>query len=73
MNKNKNLWKKGVVVAAAAAMITGVVPSVNAFAYGAYDVSQSTFKTDTDNSEIFRIGYPMSGRAVKALFPEQIK
>ena len=40
MNKNKNLWKKGVVVAAAAAMITGVVPSVNAFAYGAYDVSQ---------------------------------
>ena len=70
MNKNKNLWKKGVVVAAAAAMITGVVPSVNAFAYGAYDVSQSTFKTDTDNSAD---GYPMSGRAVKALFPEQIK
>ena len=54
MNKNKNLWKKGVVVAAAAAMITGVVPSVNAFAYGAYDVSQSTFKTDTDNSADFQ-------------------
>ena len=35
-------------------MITGVVPSVNAFAYGAYDVSQSTFKTDTDNSADFQ-------------------
>ena len=55
MSKNKNLWKKGVVVAAAAAMITGVVPSVNAFAYGAYDVSaESTFKTDTDNSADFQ-------------------
>ena len=47
MNTNKNLWKKGVVLVAAATMIAGAVPTVNAFAYGAYDVSKSTFKDDT--------------------------
>ena len=54
MNTNKNLWKKGVVLAAAATMIAGAVPTVNAFAYGAYDVSKSTFKADTDNSADFQ-------------------
>ena len=54
MNTNKNLWKKGVVLAAAATMIAGAVPTVNAFAYGAYDVSKSTFKDDTDNSADFQ-------------------
>ena len=54
MNKNKKLLKKGVVLAAAATMIAGTVPTVNAFAYGAYDVSKSTFKTDTDNSADFQ-------------------
>ncbi len=54
MNKNRKLWKRGVAVAAAATMIAGMVPSVNAFAYGAYDVSKSTFKADTDNSADFQ-------------------
>ena len=54
MNKNKKLLKKGVVVVTAATMIAGVVPSVNAFAYGAYDVNKSTFKSDTDNSADFQ-------------------
>ena len=73
MNKNKNLWKQGVVVAAAAAMITGVVPSVNAFAYGAYDVSQSTFKTDTDNSADFQNWVSNVWQGGEGAFPEQIK
>ena len=54
MNTNKNLLKKGVVLAAAATLIAGAVPTVNAFAYGAYDVSKSTFKSDTDNSADFQ-------------------
>ena len=54
MNKNKKLWKKGVAVVAAATMISGIVPSVNAFAYGAYNADKSTFKTDTDNSTDFQ-------------------
>ena len=73
MNKNKKLKKKGVVVAAAAAMITGVVPSVNAFAMARMMEVRVPSRRIPIIQQIFRIGYPMSGRAVKALFPEQIK
>ena len=73
MNTNKNLWKKGVVLAAAATMIAGAVPTVNAFAYGAYDVSKSTFKSDTDNSADSRTGYLMYGRMVKKRMQTRMK
>lgn len=54
MRKNKNLLKKGMVLAAVSIMIVGMAPAVTTYAYGEQDVSTSTFKADTDNSADFQ-------------------
>lgn len=53
MKRSKNLLKKSATLIAMSAMLVSQVPVMNAYAYGEYDVSQSTFKSDTDNSTDF--------------------
>ncbi len=54
MNR-KRLCKKLAASLALSVTMVSMVPSVNAYAYGGeVDVSQSTFKTDTDNSSAFQ-------------------
>ena len=54
MRKNKNLLKKGMVLAAVSTMVVSMTPSVTTYAYGEQDVDTSTFKSDTDNSADFQ-------------------
>lgn len=53
--KRNTLLKRGVILAAASAMIVTAVPQTTAFAYGtAGKDDASNFKTNTDNSEAFK-------------------
>ena len=54
MKRSKNLLRKGAALAAMSTVLVSQAPLINAFAYGEADVSQSTFKQDTDNSADFR-------------------
>lgn len=54
MKRSKNLLRKGAALAAMSTVLVSQAPLINAFAYGEADVSQSTFKQDTDNSADFQ-------------------
>ena len=54
MKRSKNLLRKGAALAAMSTVLVSQTPLINAFAYGEADVSQSTFKQDTDNSADFQ-------------------
>ena len=67
MKRSKNLLRKGAALAAMSTVLVSQAPLINAFAYGEADVSQSTFKQDTDNSADSRTGFLMYGREEKKL------
>ena len=54
MKRSKNLLRKGAALATMSTVLVSQAPLINAFAYGEADVSQSTFKQDTDNSADFQ-------------------
>ena len=54
MKRSKNLLRKSAALAAMSTVLVSQAPLINAFAYGEADVSQSTFKQDTDNSADFQ-------------------
>ena len=54
MKRSKNLLRKGAALVAMSTVLVSQAPLINAFAYGEADVSQSTFKQDTDNSADFQ-------------------
>lgn len=51
--KNKKIARKIVTLATISALCVSCIP-MNVFAYGEYNASESTFKSDTDNSTDFR-------------------
>ena len=67
MKRSKNLLRKGAALAAMSTVLVSQAPLINAFAYGEADVSQSTFKQDTDNSADFQNWLSMYGREEKKL------